>query len=105
MVTIKFSLKLFIVSFLILSSIGCSNTQVRFSAIGDTPYFESDSELLVVTEALNDIYSEGMPFVVHVGDIIRSDTTCSEKLFSIRADIFSQSPIPFLITSCPPYFC
>lgn len=81
-----------------LSSIGCSGTPLRFAAIGDTPYYESDSELQVVADVLNDIHKKEIPFVVHVGDIMRGSTTCSEKLFSFRADVFSQSPIPFLIT-------
>lgn len=90
--------KIWSLSLLILFSSGCSNTQVRFAAIGDTPYYGSDSELLVVTNALSDIYNEGIPFVVHVGDIIRGGTSCSEKLFKQRAEVFSKSPIPFLIT-------
>lgn len=56
MVSNKVNLKLFVVSIFMLSSIGCSNPQVRFAAIGDAPYFESDSELLVVTESLDNIY-------------------------------------------------
>jgi len=90
--------KSWIIILIFLIGVGCSNNTVRFAAIGDTPYYESDSELLVVSEALNDIHNEGLPFVVHVGDIIRGSTSCSEKLFAMRAKIFSQSPIPFLIT-------
>jgi len=81
-----------------LFCVACSGTPLRFAAIGDTPYYASDSELQAVEEVLHNIYNEDIPFVVHVGDIIRGGTTCSEKLFSFRADVFSKSPIPFLIT-------
>lgn len=83
---------------LVYLCVSCSGPQTRFAAIGDTPYYESDSELQVVTDALNDIGNNDLPFVVHVGDIIRGSTSCSDRLFSLRADVFTRSPIPFLIT-------
>lgn len=83
-------------SFLYLA--GCSSTQVRFAVMGDTPYYESDSELLQVTEALDEMAMAELPFVVHIGDIMRGRTKCERKLYEMRAGVFSKSPIPFLIT-------
>jgi len=78
---------------------GCSTYQeVRFAAMGDTPYYESETELENVSMALNQMADKGVPFVVHVGDIIRSGTECSQALYQLRANIFSNSPIPFIIT-------
>lgn len=94
----KNSIKIWFLYLLIHFIVGCSSPQVRFAAIGDTPYYSIDSELLVVTNVLNNMHSEGIPFVVHVGDIIRGGTSCSESLFKMRANVFSKSPIPFLIT-------
>ena len=83
----------------ILFFYGCSTyKEVRFAAMGDTPYYESDTELENVSIALNQMADKSMPFVVHVGDIIRSGTACSEALFQLRANIFSNSPIPFIVT-------
>jgi len=87
-----------LVSLLFLHLTGCSNTHVRFAAIGDTPYYESDTELLAVTEALEEMAKAELPFVVHVGDIMRGRTNCERDLYEMRADVFSKSPIPFLIT-------
>ena len=86
------------VSLLFLHLTGCSNTHVRFAAIGDTPYYESDTELLAVTEALEEMAKAELPFVVHVGDIMRGRTNCERDLYEMRAGVFSKSPIPFLIT-------
>jgi len=91
-------MRICLVSLLILFSAGCSSTQVRFAAIGDTPYYESEYDLSVVSDVLDNMHEEGIPFVVHIGDIIRGGTSCSEELFMYRADVFSNSPIPFLIT-------
>ena len=90
--------KLHIIYFCIILQ-GCANfNTVRFSVIGDTPYYESDSELAVLSESLIKMAQEDIPFVIHVGDIIRSNTSCSKELFQMRANVFLNSPIPFLIT-------
>ena len=87
-----------LVSLFLLHLTGCSSTHVRFAAIGDTPYYESDTELLAVTEALEKMAMAELPFVVHVGDIMRGRTNCERELYEMRASVFSKSPIPFLIT-------
>jgi len=92
------TLSTLLVSLLFLHLTGCSNTHVRFAAIGDTPYYESDTELLAVTEALEEMAKAELPFVVHVGDIMRGRTNCERELYEMRAGVFSKSPIPFLIT-------
>jgi len=78
---------------------GCaSSSDVHFAAIGDTPYFESDTELENVSFALNKMADRDIYFVVHVGDIIRGRTKCTESLYKKRGDVFSKSTIPFIIT-------
>jgi len=78
---------------------GCTIAKpVRFAAIGDTPYFDSDVELLFLSEALEDMAVNKMSFVVHIGDIFGGRTKCQSELYKLRARVFSQSPIPFMIT-------
>lgn len=94
-----FNFRKYIILLIVFNLGACSSfKEVRFAVMGDTPYFESDTELENVLIALNQMASKGMPFVVHVGDIIRGGTNCSESLFKLRANIFSKSPIPFIIT-------
>ena len=77
----------------------CSSTNpVRFTAIGDTPYHESDSELALLSETLESIANKDIPFIVHIGDIFRGWTPCSPDLYELRAGVFHQSPVPFLVT-------
>lgn len=96
--TLPYCRKLLLLATLINLYACASSNDVHFAAIGDTPYYESDTELENVSIALNQMADKGLPFVVHVGDIIRSGTACSEALFQLRANIFSNSPIPFIIT-------
>jgi len=90
--------KIWTLFLVILFSAGCASTQVRFAAMGDTPYYADDIALLAISDVLNVMYKEEIPFVVHVGDIMRDGTSCSDEMFKRRADVFSSSPIPFLIT-------
>ena len=93
------SFKITYLFFIVLNLTACASSNIlRFSVIGDTPYYESDSELAVLSESLNKMGQENIPFVIHVGDIIRSNTSCSKELFKMRANVFSNSPMPFLIT-------
>ena len=78
---------------------GCMKIEpVRFAAIGDTPYFDSDVELQLLSDSLQDMADNKIPFVVHIGDIFSGRVGCSSELYKRRADVFSRSPIPFLIT-------
>jgi len=93
------SSKILVISIFILNVTGCANTElVRFSAIGDTPYFESDSELERLSETFEHMSTREIPFVVHVGDIFRGWTACSPDLYETRAELFSKTPMPFFIT-------
>lgn len=95
----NYLIQLFSFFLCILMVAGCSSNQVvRFAAIGDTPYFESDTELAVVSEALTKMEAAEIPFVIHIGDIMRDRTSCERILYEQRAGIFSKSPIPFMIT-------
>ncbi|VAW95562.1 hypothetical protein MNBD_GAMMA21-1486 [hydrothermal vent metagenome] len=95
----RHSTSLAIVGIFLVTMTGCSSLgQVRFSAIGDTPYYASDSELERLSETFDLMSTHGIPFVVHVGDIFRSWTPCSAELYKIRAAIFTKTPMPFLIT-------
>ena len=77
----------------------CANlSQVRFTAIGDTPYFESDSELELLSETLASISKKNIPFIIHVGDIFRGWSPCSPDLYEYRAGVFKKSPVPLLVT-------
>jgi len=79
--------------------VGCKSTgPVRFAAIGDTPYHESESELILLSETLESISNKHIPFIIHVGDIFRGWTLCSPDLYQYRAGVYKKSPVPFLIT-------
>ena len=92
--------KIFRLFILYLTTLGVSScaSPVIFTAIGDTPYHESDSELELLSETLNAIAQKDIPFVVHVGDIFRGWTPCSPDLYEFRGRVFQRSPIPFLVT-------
>jgi hypothetical protein len=95
----RLAYKLILLYFMILGVTSCSSINpVRFAAIGDTPYHESDSELALLSETLESIAKKDIPFIVHVGDIFRGRTSCSPELYELRANVFHQSPIPFLVT-------
>ena len=84
---------------LLLNVVGCGSLkQVRFAAIGDTPYYDSDVELAFVSESLENMEANNITFVVHIGDIFSGKTNCSRDLYELRAGIFLKSPMPFLIT-------
>jgi len=79
--------------------VGCASTSpVRFTAIGDTPYHESESELALLSETLASISKKNIPFIIHVGDIFRGWTPCSPDLYEYRAGVFKKSPVPFIVT-------
>ena len=85
---------------LYLTTLGVSScaSPVIFTAIGDTPYHESDSELELLSETLELIAQKDIPFIVHVGDIFRGWTPCSPDLYEFRASVFRKSSVPFLVT-------
>jgi len=85
--------------FILVMIIACTKSDhVRFSAVGDTPYFDSDVELEFLVESFEDMEKNSIPFVVHIGDIFSGRTNCSIELYEVRSSVFSKSPIPFLIT-------
>lgn len=91
--------KFITIFYLCTAMTGCGHfSTVRFAAIGDTPYYASESELAQFSESLQHIASKQIPFVIHVGDIFRGYTDCAPELYERRAHAFSSSPIPFLVT-------
>jgi len=80
---------------LIISSYA-SAEPVRFAAVGDTPYFKSELENLSKTFSL--MGSQGIPFVIHIGDIFSGGIDCPSERYEARAKVFSNTPMPFLIT-------
>jgi len=91
--------KTLIVMFTMIGIVGCTSTNpVRFAAIGDIPYHESESELALLSETLESISNNNIPFIIHVGDIFRGWTLCSSDLYEYRAIVFKKSPVPFLVT-------
>lgn len=69
---------------------------VRFAAIGDTPYFKSGIEN--VSKTLTLMGAQGIPFVIHIGDIFGGGIDCPRERYEARAKIFSKTPMPFMIT-------
>jgi len=69
---------------------------LRFAAIGDTPYFSDEISNLEKTLAL--MADVEIPFVVHIGDIFSGGEDCSAERYQVRANVFHNTPMPFLIT-------
>lgn len=69
---------------------------VRFAAVGDTPYFKSELDNLSKTFAL--MGAQGIPFVIHVGDIFSGGIDCPSVRYEARAKVFSNTPMPFFVT-------
>ncbi len=91
--------KILMIALILTGMIGCASTSpVRFAAIGDTPYYESENELALLSETLESISKNNIPFIIHVGDIFRGWTPCSPDLYKYRAEIFKKSPVPLIIT-------
>lgn len=69
---------------------------VRFLAIGDVPY--SQSEHLVLDSLLAHELARGTPFLVHVGDIKAGSSPCTDELLGRIAERFRSLPVPVVYT-------
>ncbi len=69
---------------------------VRFFAIGDVPYSESEYELLAAL--LERELRRSPAFLVHVGDIKSGSAPCTDQAFARIADLFQSLPVPVLYT-------
>jgi len=67
-----------------------------FGVFGDTPYH--DREIPAVGRVLAEMAHEGVAFVVHVGDIKRGASACSDELLRGRRALFDASPAPLVYT-------
>ncbi len=69
---------------------------VRFLAIGDVPYSESEYELLAAL--LETELRQPPAFLVHVGDIKSGGAPCTDQAFARVADLFQKLRVPVLYT-------
>jgi hypothetical protein len=69
---------------------------VRFLAIGDVPYSESEYDLLAAL--LETELRRSPAFLVHVGDIKSGSAPCTDQAFARIADLFQSLPVPVLYT-------
>jgi len=84
---------------LLSTTIGCTSAErVRFAAIGDTPYYPSDTELDSLVDAFSVMANQKIPFVIHIGDIFGGRAECTADRYRVRADVFAKAPMPLLIT-------
>ncbi len=69
---------------------------LRFFAIGDLPYRESELEPLrrLLTQAVG----EGTPFIVHLGDIKAGSAPCTDANLHAVATLFRDQPVPVVYT-------
>jgi hypothetical protein len=69
---------------------------LRFFAIGDLPYRESEVEPLrrLLTQAVG----EGTPFIVHLGDIKAGNAPCTDANLHAVATLFRGQPVPVVYT-------
>jgi len=69
---------------------------VRFLAIGDVPYSESEHALLA--DLLETALSQDPAFLVHVGDIKGGSALCTEAALARIAGLFRSQPVPVVYT-------
>ncbi len=68
------------------------NGRLRFAAFACTPYNEEELNILPgYIDELNQIYKN---FVIHLGDIKSGKSPCSEKPYTLIANIFQKSSSP-----------
>ena len=74
-----------------------AQTPARFSfaIVGDAPY--NDFEETVFSQMLEEINQQDLAFVVHVGDIKRGRSPCSDELYEQRKRMFQASRHPFIL--------
>jgi hypothetical protein len=65
---------------------------VRFFAIGDLPY--SNSELLLLRTLLAEVDTRSPDFFVHIGDIKSGNATCSQAWYNRIRALFAERPVP-----------
>jgi hypothetical protein len=70
---------------------GCASAPAEglvFGVLGDTPY--NESEIARLDGVINDMNSERLDFVVHVGDIGSSKVACTDAWLAARKQQFSR---------------
>lgn len=86
---------------LALALAGCATVDEKrpgawsFGVIGDTPYTPTEEAELELV--IDDINREDLAFVVHVGDIKRGGSRCSDELFEQRRKVFQRIRHPFVL--------
>lgn len=73
-----------------------AGSAVRFFAIGDIPYSESERALL--HNLLEQELPKRPPFLVHVGDVKDGKAPCTDTTLSGIADLFRELPVPVVFT-------
>ena len=69
---------------------------LRFFAVGDLPYRESEVEPL--RRLLAQAVAGGTPFIVHLGDIKAGSAPCTDANLQAVANLFRGQPVPVLYT-------
>lgn len=91
----RWSVRLLLVSVLMPVSLDAAPV-LRFFAMGDLPYWES--EHLLLDELLDQELRQRPPFMVHVGDVKGGREPCTEAALARIADLFQSQPFPVVYT-------
>lgn len=70
-------------------------TGIAFAALGDVPY--SQREVRALDELIDELNSEELAFVVHVGDITSGLGPCTDEWFLARKKQFERIRHPFIL--------
>ena len=92
----RFSLLLALGIWLGVGATGSAAEPLRFFAIGDLPYRESEEEPL--RRLLASAVAQRTPFIVHVGDIKGGSAPCTDANLREIAALFAAQPVPVVYT-------
>lgn len=81
---------------LILCAAGLVAQPLRFFAVGDLPYFASEEQPLA--DLLAAAAARRPPFLVHLGDIKRGSSPCTDASLTEIAALFRAQPVPVVYT-------
>lgn len=88
--------------FLAVTLAGCASipapppgTGIAFAAMGDTPY--TQREMWLLDDLIDELNSEELAFVVHVGDITSGLGPCTDEWFLARKQQFERIRHPFIL--------
>ena len=91
-----FGARLLAIVCLCLSTGGAIGQPLRFFAVGDLPYYESEKRPLA--DLLAAAAAQHPPFLVHLGDIKHGSAPCTDANLVEMAALFRDQPVPVIYT-------